>query len=131
MDVKMSKVWDELHRQYQEMTVDEYINKMTAGWIGQMAGVGWAAPTEFNYLQRIIPENKVPKWKPEMVNQFNQDDIYVEMTFLRSLELYGFDVSYEQVGIDFADSGYQLWHANKYGRDNLRKGIPSPDSGHP
>ncbi len=117
--------------QYRRITVEEYVNKMKAGWIGQMAGVGWAAPTEFNYLERIIPENKVPQWNPKAINQFNQDDIYVEMTFLRTLELYGFDVSYEQAGIDFANSGYQLWHANKYGRDNLRKGIAPPDSGHP
>ncbi|MHC5157095.1 MAG: hypothetical protein ACYSOZ_03205, partial [Planctomycetota bacterium] len=93
-------------RQYQKIMVDEYVDKMTAGWIGQMAGVGWAAPTEFKYLERMIPENEVPRWTPEMVNQFNQDDIYVEMTFLRTLELYGFDVSYEQAGIDFANSGY-------------------------
>jgi hypothetical protein len=117
--------------EYRRITAKEYVSKMTAGWIGQMAGVGWAAPTEFKYLERIIPEDKVPAWKPEMVNQFNQDDIYVEMTFLRTLELYGFDVSYEQAGIDFANSRYRLWHANKHGRDNLRKGIAPPDSGHP
>ncbi|MFZ9034118.1 MAG: ADP-ribosylglycohydrolase family protein [Anaerohalosphaeraceae bacterium] len=116
---------------YLRISVDDYVDKMKAGWIGQMAGVGWAAPTEFNYLERIIPEDEVPAWKPERVNQFNQDDIYVEMTFLRTLELYGFEVSYEQAGIDFANSGYQLWHANKFGRDNLRKGIAPPDSGHP
>ena len=117
--------------QYHRISADDYVDKMAAGWVGQMAGVGWAAPTEFKYLERIIPENQVPPWDPQMVNQFNQDDIYVEMTFLRTLEQHGFDVSYEQAGIDFANSGYQLWHANKYGRENLRKGIAPPDSGHP
>jgi hypothetical protein len=53
------------------------------------------------------------------------------MTFLRTLELYGFDCSIRQAGIDFANSGYKLWHANRNGRDNLRKGIAPPDSGHP
>ena len=57
-----------------------------------------------------------------MINQFNQDDIYVEMTFLRTLELHGLDVSIRQAGIDFANSGYRLWHANRAGRDNLRSG---------
>lgn len=28
-----------------------------------------------------------------MVNQLNQDDIHVEMTFLRTIELYGLDCS--------------------------------------
>ncbi|MHC4725479.1 MAG: ADP-ribosylglycohydrolase family protein [Planctomycetota bacterium] len=104
---------------------------MKAGWIGQMAGVGWGGPTEFKWRGEIIPEEKMPKWKPERINQFEQDDIYVEMTFLRTLELYGLDASIRQAGIDFANSGYMLWHANKYGRDNLREGIAPPDSGHP
>ena len=113
------------------LPVAQYRDKMAAGWIGQMAGVGWGAPTEFRYTGRIIPAAEMPKWKPETVNQYNQDDIYVEMTFLRTLEQYGWDVSIRQAGIDFANSGYALWHANKAGRDNLRAGIAPPDSGHP
>lgn len=113
------------------ITVDDYVDKMKAGWVGQMAGVGWGGPTEFKYKGEIIPEDKMPQWKPEMINQFQQDDIYVEMTFMRTLELYGFDCSIRQAGIDFANSGYRLWHANRNGRDNLRKGIAPPDSGHP
>jgi len=113
------------------ITVEDYVDKMKAGWVGQMAGVGWGGPTEFRYKGEIIPEDKMPQWKPEMINQFRQDDIYVEMTFMRTLELYGFDCSIRQAGIDFANSGYRLWHANRNGRDNLRKGIAPPDSGHP
>jgi hypothetical protein len=104
---------------------------MKAGWIGQMAGVGWGAPTEFKYKGVIIPEDEMPPWEPPLVNQFRQDDLYVEMTFVRTLELYGFEVSTRQAGIDFANSGYPLWHANGAGRDNLRAGIAPPDSGHP
>jgi len=122
-------------RQRQQRTrrlpVDEYLDKMKGGWIGQMAGVGWGEPTEFKWLGQIIPEDKVPKWRPELINMFHQDDLYVEMTFLRTLELYGFDVSIRQAGIDFANSGYRLWHANLAGRNNLRRGIAPPDSGHP
>jgi hypothetical protein len=113
------------------ITVKDYVDKMKAGWVGQMAGVGWGGPTEFHSKGVIMPAEKVPKWKPEMINQFGQDDIYVEMTFLRTLEQYGFDCSIRQAGIDFANSGYNLWHANRNGRDNLRKGIAPPDSGHP
>jgi hypothetical protein len=113
------------------LSVAEYRDRMAAGWLGQMAGVGWGAPTEFKFNGTIIPEEKVPEWKPPMVNQFNQDDIYVEMTFLRTMELYGLNCSIRQAGIDFANSGYRLWHANKAGRDNLRNGIAPPDSGHP
>ena len=117
--------------EYRRIGVDEYLDKMKGGWVGQMAGVGWGAPTEFKWKGAIIPADKMPEWRPEMVNQFQQDDIYVEMTFVRTLELHGFDVDIRQAGIDFANSGYDLWHANKNGRDNLRKGIAPPDSGHP
>ncbi|MHC4463418.1 MAG: ADP-ribosylglycohydrolase family protein [Planctomycetota bacterium] len=116
---------------YRRIRVVDYVDKMKGGWIGQMAGVGWGGPTEFKWKGEIIPEDKMPKWKPEMINQFHQDDIYVEMTFLRSLELYGMDVSIRQAAIDFANSGYPLWHANNAGRSLLRSGVAPPDSGHP
>jgi hypothetical protein len=118
-------------QKFRRLPVREYVDKMKAGWIGQMAGVGWGGPTEFRWKGEIIPGDKMPTWKPEMVNQFHQDDIYVEMTFVRTLEMHGFDASIRQAGIDFANSGYPLWHANRAGRDNLRKGIAPPDSGHP
>ena len=74
----------------------------------------------------------MPEWKPAMINDaFGQDDLYVEMTFLRTLEQYGLDVSIRQAGIDFANSGYPLWCANNAGRNNLRDGIAPPDSSHP
>ena len=117
---------------YRRLPVKEYRDKMKAGWIGQIAGVSWGAPTEFKYMERIIPEKEMPKWKPEMINDaFGQDDLYVEMTFLRTMEVHGLDCSIRQAGIDFANSGYPLWHANVEGRKNLRAGIAPPDSSHP
>lgn len=113
------------------LPVSEYRDKMMAGWIGQMVGVGWGGPTEFHFKGEIMPAEKMPEWKPEMVNQFGQDDLYVEMTFLRTLEEHGLNAPIREAGIDFANSGYKLWHANKFGRRNLRNGIAPPDSGHP
>jgi hypothetical protein len=113
------------------LKVSEYRQKMMAGWIGQMVGVGWGGPTEFRWANKIIPEEDMPEWSPELVNVWGQDDLYVEMTFLRSLEEHGLDVSIRQAGIDFSKSRYMLWHANRAGRDNLRKGIAPPDSSHP
>ncbi|WP_165067869.1 ADP-ribosylglycohydrolase family protein [Paludisphaera rhizosphaerae] len=110
---------------------EEYRDKMKGGWIGQMAGVGIGGPTEFRWQGAMVPANKVPAWKPETINQFDQDDIYVEMTFLRTLQKYGLDATTRQAGIDFANSKYPLWHANKAARDRLREGIAPPDSGHP
>jgi hypothetical protein len=116
---------------FRRLPAREFSEKMKAGWIGQIFGVSWGAPTEGKF-KTIIPADKVPPFKEEWVNEaFNQDDLYVEMTFLRTLERYGFDVSIRQAGIDFANSEYRLWVANAAGRSNLRKGIAPPDSSHP
>jgi len=118
--------------QFRRLPVAEYRDKMKAGWLGQIAGVSWGAPTEFKFGDRLMPEEALPKWTPGMINNaFGQDDLYMEMTFLRSLEQYGLEVSIRQAGIDFANSKYPLWCANNAGRTNLRRGIAPPDSGHP
>ena len=116
---------------YMELPVEEYRDRMKAAWMGQMAGVGWGLPTEFDYIDRIIPVEEVPPWTPGMINQQGNDDLYVEMTFLSSMERHGTDVSQRQVGIDFANTSYGLWAANRNGRENLRAGIAPPASGHP
>jgi hypothetical protein len=113
------------------LPVKQYREHMQAGWIGQIIGVSWGAPTEGRY-HTIMPADKMPPFSEDLINQaFGQDDLYVEMTFLRSLEQYGWDVSIRQAGIDFANSGYPLWVANDAGRRNLRNGIAPPDSSHP
>jgi len=113
------------------LPLKEYVDKMQGGWIGQMAGVGWAGPTEWWCRGEIMPAERAPKWHPGMVNQFGQDDIYVEMTFLQTLEKHGLDVSIRQAGIDFANSRFRLYCANETARENLRHGIAPPDSSHP
>lgn len=114
------------------ITVSDYRDKMKAGWLGQMIGVEWGLPTEFRYQGSTIPDAEVPAWKPGMINgSFGNDDLFVEMTFLRTLERHGMDVTPRQAGIDFANANYGLCAANWAGRDNLRRGIAPPDSGHP
>ena len=41
-----------------KLPVAEYLDKMKAGWIGQMAGVGWGAPTEFHWQGKIVPASE-------------------------------------------------------------------------
>lgn len=114
------------------LPIKEYEDKLAGGFVGQMAGVVYGAPFEFKFEGQTVPEFLLPEWSPPMLaGALVQDDIYVEMTFLKTLEQYGPGVSQEQIGKDFAASKYPLWHANKFGRDNLRKGIMPPLSGHP
>ena len=44
--------------EFRRLSVDEYRDKMAAGWIGQMAGVGWGGPTEFKCKGEIIPRGQ-------------------------------------------------------------------------
>ena len=115
------------------LALDEYRDKMKGAWIGQMVGVSWGLPTEFKWKDAIVPEDKVPVWTSDFPVRFayNNDDIYVDMTFLRTLDEYGLDVSIRQAGIDFANTEYRLWCANSAGRTNLRLGIAPPDCSHP
>ena len=53
--------------EFRRLPVPEYRDKMKAGWIGQIAGVSWGGPTEFKYQDRIIPEDAMPAWSPEMI----------------------------------------------------------------
>lgn len=117
--------------EYKIISKEEYISKMKAAWIGQMIGVGWTETTEFVYVGEIIPESDIPEFDGNAVNAFNQDDIYVEMTFLKTMQDYGIDCSIRQAGIDFANSEYMLWGANEMARENLRYGIAPPESSHP
>ncbi len=118
-------------KNYRKILKEDYSSKMTAAWIGQMIGVGWSAPTEFRFIGEIIPDKEIPEFDGNDVNAFDQDDIYVEMTFLKTLEDYGIDCSIRQAGIDFANSEYMLWGANNIARENLRFGIAPPESSHP
>lgn len=109
----------------------EIIDKIEGGWVGQMAGVAWGAPTEFRYRGEIVPDPDVPSWSPDMINNsFGQDDIYVEIPFIDAMRDHGVNCSWTIFGNYFRDTSFQLWHANLAARTNLRNGIPAPDSGH-
>lgn len=110
---------------------EAFLDKCKGAWVGQMFGVCYAGPHEFQSNGAII-EGDLRGWKPEyMKESLGQDDIYVEMTFLEALEEHGLDISHADAGKAFAASEYPLWHANYYGRENIRAGIMPPLSGHP
>lgn len=96
-----------------------------------MVGVCWGEPYQFQSNGRPIT-GPIRPWDPQLVvGALNQDDCYVELTFLRALERHGLDITFEQAGLAFAEPDYALYHANKYGRENIRRGIMPPLSGRP
>lgn len=114
------------------MSATELKDRIRGGWAGQMIGVSYGAPTEFRYRERIIPADKLPVWKPEMVtNSINQDDLYVDMTFAKVLDDKGIHATTEDFGAMFKDAKYALWHANLASRRALRRGVPAALAGTP
>ncbi len=107
-------------------------DKIAGGWAGQMIGVSYGAPTEFRFNEKIIPEDRLPKWSPEKVsNSINQDDLYVDMSFAQVLDDKGLNATTEDFGAMFKNAKYALWHANLASRRALRRGVPAALAGTP
>ena len=105
-------------------------DKIAGGWAGKMVGVSYGAPTEFR-AQGKIYEDSI-KWKPSDIRgSLWQDDVYVQLTFLMSMDKYGMDAPAKKYQEMFAKAGYGLWHANMQARKNYYDSIFAPLSGMP
>ena len=105
-------------------------DKIAGGWAGKMIGVTYGAPTEFKAQGKTFEDSI--KWKPADVRgSIWQDDIYVQLTFLMTMDQYGIDAPAKKFQELFAKAGYMLWHANVQARKNYYDSIFPPQSGHP
>ena len=105
-------------------------DKIAGGWAGKMIGVTYGAPTEFRAQGRIYEDSI--KWKPsDIKGSMWQDDMYVQLTFLMSMDKYGIDAPAKKYQEMFAKAGYPLWHANMQARKNYFDSIFAPVSGSP
>jgi hypothetical protein len=117
---------------FKEISLAELRDKIQGGWAGQMIGVSYGAPTEFRYLEKIIPEKELPEWAPDKVrNALDQDDLYVDMTFAKVLDDKGINATTEDFGAMFKNAKYRLWHANLAARRALKRGVSAELSGTP
>jgi hypothetical protein len=113
------------------MSVAELRNRIKGGWAGQMIGVTIGAPTEFRSLGKVI-QGDLPAWSPEKVaDALDQDDLYVDMTLAKVLDIKGLSATTEDFGAMFKEAQYPLWHANLAARRNLRRGVPAALAGSP
>ena len=105
-------------------------DKIAGGWAGKMIGVTYGAPTEFRAQGKTYMDTI--KWKPsDIKGSMWQDDIYVQLTFLMSMDKYGLDAPPKKFQEMFAKAGYPLWHANMQARKNYYDSIFAPLSGSP
>lgn len=105
-------------------------DKIAGGWAGKMIGVTYGAPTEFKALGKTFEDSI--NWKPSDVEGAKwQDDIYVQITLMETMDKYGMDAPAKKYQELFAKAGYMLWHANVQARKNYYDSIFPPQSGHP
>jgi len=113
-----------------QLSMAQLRDKIAGGWAGKMVGVSYGAPTEFRARGETY-EKELP-WEPGMVeNSLHQDDMYVQMSFMMTMDRYGMDAPAEKFAESFANAGYRLWHANVQARKNFWDGIMPPESGSP
>lgn len=116
--------------QFRNISPEVLKDKIAGGWAGKMVGVTYGAPTEFSAQSRINEDTI--DWKPsDIKGSMWQDDIYVQLTFLMSMDKYGIDASPKLFQEMFAKAGYGLWHANMQARKNYYDSIFAPLSGSP
>jgi len=105
-------------------------DKIAGGWAGKMIGVTYGAPTEFRAQGKTFDDSI--KWTPKDIRgSMWQDDIYVQLTFMMTMDQYGIDAPAKKFQEMFAKAGYWLWHANVQARKNYYDSIFPPASGHP
>jgi hypothetical protein len=105
-------------------------DKIAGGWAGKMIGVTYGAPAEFRALGKTYDDSI--HWTPKDIRgSMWQDDIYVQLTFMMTMDQYGMDAPAEKFQEMFAKAGYMLWHANVQARKNYYDGIFPPASGSP
>jgi hypothetical protein len=106
------------------------------GWVGQIVGGAWGAPTEFRFTGKTIPAGGVPRWSMRHTNRYTfatpggPDETYVEIPFLDALAQDPL-AGWPEWGRAFASSHFRLFSANLAARKNLRAGIEPPVSGDP
>ncbi|MCB9012716.1 MAG: ADP-ribosylglycohydrolase family protein [Bacteroidales bacterium] len=116
--------------EFKTISSDQLRDKILGGWAGKMIGVTYGAPTEFHALNKTFDDSI--KWKPsDSWQSMWQDDIYVQLTFLETMDQYGIDAPAKLFQEKFARAGYQLWHANMQTRKNYYDSIFPPESGSP
>lgn len=113
-----------------EIPLDTLKDKIAGGWAGKMIGVSYGEASEFN-ARGMTFEKELP-WNPEMVeSSLTQDDMYVQMSFMMTMDEFGMDAPAEKFADSYANAGYRLWCANVQARKNYWDGIMPPLSGSP
>lgn len=106
------------------LTEDQLRDKIKGGWAGQMIGVCYGQPTEFRFRETMIPDSAGLVFNEDIAEKYYfNDDIYMDLTFVKVFEEQGLDAPVSAFAKAFAEAPYSLWHANQEGRVNILDGM--------
>jgi ADP-ribosylglycohydrolase len=116
-----------------KMQFKEYYNKVYGSWIGRVAGDFVGAPVELkSYKHIVVKYGEITDYpEPIDLNQVNDDEMY-EIIALIALEKYGIDITAEKIAFEWVNllkREDQVFTAEKIALNNLKAGIPPPQSG--
>ncbi len=115
---------------FRKISLNVLRDKIAGGWAGKMIGVTYGAPTEFRALGKIYTDSIL--WKPSDIRgSLWQDDLYVQLSFLMTMDSFGIHAPSKKFQEMFATAGFPLWHANMQSRKNYFDSIFPPASGNP
>ncbi|MEO9475720.1 MAG: ADP-ribosylglycohydrolase family protein [Cyclobacteriaceae bacterium] len=111
-------------------------DKIRGGWAGQTIGCTFGGPTEFRFRGTMIQDYQPIIWYDDYIREIFEldpglyDDVYMDLTFVETIEKLGLDAPADSFAVKFAEDDYKLWHANQAARYNILNGIMPPGSGH-
>lgn len=115
---------------FYSLKTSELQNKIKGGWAGQMIGVSYGNLLEFRYQGSYINEYQKLPWEDSYLKpSLNQDDLYLDISFMETIEKEGINAPVSSFANSIANAGYYLWHANQAARYNILNGISAPQSG--
>jgi hypothetical protein len=115
------------HAEALKLTRADYLDRVHAAWVGQIAAVLAAWPFEHQTASTLWITNYPKKYVSAPVD----DDWYYEMVAIRAFEKHGIGLTVEQLGEHWKENACGSWGSSEQARLNLAKGIKPPDTGHP
>jgi len=110
-----------------KLTRADYLDRVHAMWVGQIAAVLAAWPFEHQTASTLSITNYPKRYAIAPVD----DDWYYEMVAVRAFEKHGIGLTVEQLGEHWKENACGSWGSSEQARLNLSKGVKPPDTGHP
>lgn len=118
------------------MSQEALFDKVKGAWAGQILGCTYGGPTEFQYLSTTIADTISLDWEAGGIQKWFDgggglyDDIYVDLTFVETIERCGLDAPVDSFAAAFLAKEYPLCHANQQARYNLLQGLSPHAAGY-